>query len=463
MDFFMATDIRIVSTYPPAKCGLGRFSRDLATALQVNYTGEVGAIKVAAINDGELDYGIPVDLVIEKNNTQSWRNGTARIERIAHETKNDTVILMQHEYGLDSLVENGRVTDCRGNNYVSMAEQFAKNPDLITLVYLHTVLGRNEANDHQVRTLQNLAKYSDGLVVTTKGAVDILREKPYGIPMNKLKHIDHGIRINKGDRLKVKRDFGAEGIFLAAQLGLRSPGKGDQYVVRGVAKFVNESLTDSQRESVCCLIAGEYHPSFVAHERGVEYEAHKATIEEIFRGSNLESQEIRDIGEADFRKNDIVFLNNFVSDSLLKKLYCAMNVMVMPYLDMAQISSGIGADTLGSGRVPIATGFRWMREMLGEGKKKGDIEITDRGIIVESGEDSVLGVAQGLDYLVFNKKERLAMEASSYERGHEMRWDYVAGNLLRYVTGISKAKRNITGRGVAFEREKESNINVLSS
>jgi len=39
-------------------------------------------------------------------------------------------------------------------------------------VYLHTVL--DDPNEHQKKVLQDLANNSDGLLVTTEGAIDIL-------------------------------------------------------------------------------------------------------------------------------------------------------------------------------------------------------------------------------------------------------------------------------------------------
>jgi hypothetical protein len=43
----MPHNIRIVSSYPPRKCCVGTFSRDLANALE-HFTGEVGHIRVRA-------------------------------------------------------------------------------------------------------------------------------------------------------------------------------------------------------------------------------------------------------------------------------------------------------------------------------------------------------------------------------------------------------------------------------
>jgi len=61
----MPYNIRIVSTYPPRRCGIGTFSRDLANALK-HFTGEIGYIRVAAIDNNKMPYHIPVDLVIDQ-------------------------------------------------------------------------------------------------------------------------------------------------------------------------------------------------------------------------------------------------------------------------------------------------------------------------------------------------------------------------------------------------------------
>ena len=178
----MPFNIRIVSTYPPRKCGIGTFSRDLANALE-HFTGEVGTIRVTAIDKEALPYSIPVDLVIEQYNPQSWADAIKDILARANESPNPTVIVLQHEYGLDP-DQNGNDGD--GRNFMDMARSFSQN-GLTTLVYLHTVL--NEPDPHQRTILQELAGYSDGLIVTTESAIQILGSKVYGIDKSKLKHI----------------------------------------------------------------------------------------------------------------------------------------------------------------------------------------------------------------------------------------------------------------------------------
>ena len=94
----MPYDMRIVSTYPPRRCGIGTFSRDLATAL-AHFTAEIRHIRIAAIDNGSGPYDIPVDLTIDQYNPQSWRGAIAHITTRPDEFEKPTVVILQHEYG----------------------------------------------------------------------------------------------------------------------------------------------------------------------------------------------------------------------------------------------------------------------------------------------------------------------------------------------------------------------------
>jgi hypothetical protein len=211
----MPHNIRIVSSYPPRKCGVGTFSRDLANALE-HFTGEVSHIRVAAIDNGNGPYNVPVDLVIDQYNSESWSFAIKDIITRAKESINPTVVILQHEYGLDPDT-NGE--DGQGTNFVDMAKAFS-GQGLTTLVCLHTVL--DEPNDHQRKTLQELAKFSDGLILTSESAMGILKSSTYKIDHSKLKHIDHGIRMqhpSEYDRLAMKEKYGLKEFFLVTTLG----------------------------------------------------------------------------------------------------------------------------------------------------------------------------------------------------------------------------------------------------
>jgi len=455
----MPYNIRMVSTYPPRRCGIGTFSRDLATALE-HFTAEIGNIRIAAIDNGSGRYDIPVDLTIDQYNPVSWRDTTTHIIARAKESANPTVVLLQHEYGLDP-DDNGN--DGQGTNFIKMAKAFTAN-GLITLVYLHTVL--DNPDEHQRKVLLELVESSDSLIVTTESAIHILESPTYGIAHGKLKHIDHGIRMqhrSQFDRLEIKRKYGLENRFLLTTLGLLSPDKGIQYSIKAYGKFLAESCTEEQRARIVYLIAGQCHPEFVKAEGGEPYRQYQATLTEALQDAKLTWCKVKDLQGVDFDKNDVVFLDTFLDETTLVELYGATNCMVLPYLNMQQISSGILADTLGSGRVAIATKSLYARELIHSNKRCPEGIIVGRyarGILVDPGEASIQQIALALDYVVFNQSKRLMMEKQAHQRGYQMRWDNSAWALLQYIDFVREQKEIVTGRGVKFTRIKPSPLQL---
>jgi glycosyltransferase involved in cell wall biosynthesis len=455
----MPYNIRMVSTYPPRRCGIGTFCRDLSTALS-HFTAEIGHIRIAAIDNGVGRYDIPVDLTIDQYNPESWQDTITHIIARAKESSNPTVVLLQHEYGLDP-DDNGN--DGQGTNFIKMAKAFTSK-GLITLVYLHTVL--DNPDEHQKNILLELAESSDGIIVTTESAIHILESPTYGIPHAKLKHIDHGIRMqhrSQFDRLEIKRKYGLQNGFLITTLGLLSPDKGIQYSIRAYGRFLSESCTDEQRARMVYLIAGQCHPEFVKAEGGEPYRQYQAMLTEALEDAKVTYCKVKDLHGVDFGKYDIVFLDTFLDETTLVELYGATNVMVLPYLNMQQISSGILADTLGSGRVAIATKSLYAKELIHSNKKCPDGLIVGRytrGILVDPAEASIQQIASALDFVVFNQKKRLMMEKQAHQRGYQMRWDNSAWALLQYIDFVREDKEIVTGRGVKFARIKPSTLQL---
>jgi glycosyltransferase involved in cell wall biosynthesis len=421
-----------------------------------HFTGEIGHIRVSAIDNEGLPYDIPVDLIINQNNPDSWSHAVKDILARSVESTNPTIVILQHEYGLDPAA-NGNAGE--GTNFVDMAKAFSSK-GITTLVYLHSVL--DAPNAHQKTVIQALAKYSDGLIVTTESAIGILESPTYAVDRSKIKHIDHGVRMQHPshyDRLAIKEMFGLKDRFLVTTLGLLSPDKGLEYGIRGYGRFLRESCTEEQRKNIVYLIGGQYHPEFVKGGGGESYRRYQEVIDKALEESKLRWCKVKELRNADFETYDVVFLDMFLDEKTLLRLYGATNAMVLPYLDMQQISSGVLADTLGSGRVAIATKFRYAAELIHSNRECSTGLILgrhSRGILVDPGEASVEQIAEALDYLVFNKDKRLLMEKQAHQRGYQMRWQNTGWALLQHIEFVREGKEIITGRGITFKREKPS-------
>ena len=161
----------------------------------------------------------------------------------------------------------------------------------------------------------------------------------------------------------------------------------------------------------------------------------------------------------DFKKYDLFFLGTFLDESTLIKLYAATNLMLLPYLNTQQISSGILADTVESSRVAIVTKYRYALELIHSNKccpKGVVIGRHARGILIDTAEESVEQITKALDSLVFNHIKRIRIEKQTHQRGYQMKWQNSVWALLQHIAFVKDGKEIVKGRGVKFKREKKS-------
>ena len=118
-----------------------------------------------------------------------------------------------------------------------------KKPVLTTF---HTVM--REPSEEYRRALQGVAELSQGVVVMSRQAVEILNTV-YGIPEHKIHFIHHGVPdVPFVDPNYYKDQFQVEGRFVILTFGLLSPNKGLETVIKGLPRSSRDfriSLTSS--------------------------------------------------------------------------------------------------------------------------------------------------------------------------------------------------------------------------
>ena len=451
----MIKNIYMVTTWPPEKCGIGMFSQNLANSIGPR----VGSIKVAPIDDKSRSktYNYPAinEWKIDKSDQKSWVKVANEISKDSLEN-DDSAVILQHEYGLDPR-EDGAYG--LGKNFVKISEIFNKS-GVTHFAYLHTV--KQHPDEHQKQVLQELAKTSNGLIVTAEKAIDILRGPPYNISEGKIEHIDHGTRnfVYEG-RDEVKRKHEIEGVLVRTTLGMKGERKGLEQTISAEGEFLNNRLPQKYREELVWIIAGGYHPNAVKNGEDKQYDK---ILENKMKENNLKwvlTKEPNELGKL-ARKNDIIILepptkDGSLSEELWMDLYTMTNCMYLWYPRLDQISSGILADTCGSGRTCITTKFPYALELLHpkvDENKKGILGMNDpraRGLSVDTGEEGIKQTVECLEYLFLGEEgvhRRTKIEKEARLRGYKMSWDSVGKDFLAYLEFVENTKEDI-------ERAKE--------
>src|SRR5690606_1012640 len=85
--------IALIGNFPPRKCGIATFTKDLLEGIRSNGT----AISVIAINDGLKAYNYPsdVEFEIEQNEIASYIKAANYLN-----TGNFDAVILQHEFGI---------------------------------------------------------------------------------------------------------------------------------------------------------------------------------------------------------------------------------------------------------------------------------------------------------------------------------------------------------------------------
>lgn len=363
-----------ISSYIPRKCGIGNYTKDLTTAINIlnpRDLSEIMALNEASIN-GERNYPWEVKFRIKTNELQSYLDAAKYINQSGTE-----IVHLQHEFGLYGGLD--------GEYILPFVEQIKK--PLVTT--FHTVV--EKPNSNQERIVKALTKKSEAVIVMIKVAADRLA-KIYKVPESKIVIIPHGVPdIPLGPTERYKELMGLDpNDLIMGQINLLSRNKGIEYAIWATKEIVKEY------PKFQFLVIGETHPVV----KKLEGEKYRESLEKIVREEKLEK--------------NVRFLNQYFSlDDIINYLR-AIDICITPYLDPAQTASGTLSYAVGAGKDCISTPYLYAEELLKNGQ----------GRLVPFRDFK--SIAKSVLEIIEKPEEAEEMRKRAYQYGRTMIWENVA-------------------------------------
>ena len=307
----MPLSVGLVSTYPPTRCGIGRFTQ----ALRQAWIGLDPAIdvRVARILRGPAEESDPaVEYVFDPTSPVARRTVARRL------SEKDAVVI-QHEYGIFGPDDGIAVLD------------LVDHIEAPVITVAHTV--RTAPTPLQKRILEDLARRGD-MVVLSRVARDQL-VSAFDIDPTHVVVIPHGSNWTaRPYRPRTRRRL--------ITWGLLGPGKGIERALEAVASIRLDP-------PVTYDIVGQTHPNVLARYG----QSYRRSLEQMVEDLGLEQQ--------------VRFVDRYVSDWELEGMVAEADLVVIPYDNSEQVSSGVLTDAVAAGKPVVATSFPHAREFAAQG------------------------------------------------------------------------------------------------
>ena len=309
----MSPRIGFVSTYQPTNCGIATFSASLMGAIN---TMSAYSTKVVRLVEKESDIRVMTPEVIA---TISAGN-SASITRAAAELNNMDVVMIQHEFGIYGGED--------GVEVISLMNKLR----VPAIVVLHTVLSSPTRGQRAI--IKGICERAAAIVVMSRIAVDRLIAE-VDIDADKIFLIQHGARRNDVQATKNK---GERPIVLS--WGLISPGKGVEWVIRAM------DLLRDISPAPLYIVSGRTHPKVIENQGESYRESLQSLIEELDLGDSVELRPA------------------FLENDDLDRLLASSAMVVLPYDNSEQVTSGVLMEAVSAGRPIVATRFPHAVELL---------------------------------------------------------------------------------------------------
>lgn len=357
--------VALIGTYPPRRCGIATFTRDLREGLG---TGSVIALDRPA--DG-LAYPPEVKMRLPAALPGEYRRAARLLNQQAD------VVSLQHEYGIF------------GGPAGEMILELLAQTRVPVVTTLHTV--RAHPSPRQRAVLEAVVEASAGVVAMSQRARQLAAETLDLAPV-RIDVIAHGVPdLPLGQGAAAKSRLGLEGRILILTFGLLGPNKRIELVLEALAALVVEF------PSLVYCVVGSTHPEL----RRRQGESYRDSLLARTRESGLGSH--------------VCFVDRYVSTDELATWLQAADVFVTPYGNVEQVASGTLAYAVAAGKAIISTPYEHALDLLGEG----------RGLLIPF--DDAPALTGRLRDLLSDPGLRQELGRRAYQLGRRMTWKAVAG------------------------------------
>ncbi len=300
----------MVSTFSPTRCGIASFSASLADSL-VDWGHDVDVFRLIDHNDLPSSYQRVV-MEFDPASSSGLHHAAAVLDRYQ-------LVVLQHEFGIFGPDDGVAAAD--------LAEAITSP----VMVVFHSVPLRPSDTKRQI--IDRLAGAASALVVPSHAA-RLALEDVYGIDAEIVTVIPHGSNWQPAEVAARPRTR-------LLTWGLLGPGKGIERAIEAVSRLRDLDFT--------YRVVGQTHPN-VVRRQGYRY---REELERLIGRHGLEGTVVLDDG--------------YRSESDLQRLVASADVIVIPYDNDEQISSGVLSEAVAAGKPVVATAFPHATELLGSG------------------------------------------------------------------------------------------------
>ena len=391
--FNLEKKILFLSTFPPKKCGIASFTRDLIDAVNVATSSNL-IIETYALDDEKKSilYKYPVTGVLNPHNLDSFIQAATDINN-DNEVK---LVCIEHEFGL----YGGELGEYL-LGFLSMLEK-------PFVVRFHTVIANPSAK--MLRVVRAIALLASNVLVMTKHSAHVMKQD-YDVSEDKIIIIPHGTHARStADKHELKIKYNLVNKQVLTTFGLLSPNKGIEKGILAM-KEISEVLPDA-----VYVVIGQTHPNLLAHEG----EKYREYLQALIDDNSLQE--------------NVRLINEYVPTKKLMDYLVLTDIYLFTSKDPEQAVSGTFLYAMSAGCPIISNDFVLAKEMLDK----------DTGVILTSTDESELSVHA--IRILQNPQLRKEMSNNALLKTSNTSWDKVGekhATLFGEILGDAFSKQQL--------------------